>query len=231
MKKLLLLPAFLLTFIYSCKKVDSNDLKDEVPYYQSYSAAYDKVDNSLKTTAEFRIRESNGAKVELTNGASVKINGNTPGTALFDKAQYTWNTTGTTDVTFVLTKNSGQTFTNTIKKTELEDLDFPSTFPSSISKSSGITFIMDGPAMLSGQNLTMTVSGKNVNDSTNASITRILNSMQVQLNNDDLKSFKSGTIHMSFTKAKRNTLDAADGTAGGTKEVTIYNYRDLSLTN
>jgi hypothetical protein len=231
----LILPITILSstalFIYGCKKVDSNDLKDEVPYHQSYNVSYDKKDNSLKTTAEFRIRESSGAKIELTNGASIKINGNAPGTSILDKTQYTWQSQGMTDVSFVLTKNSGQTFTNTVSKAELADIDFPSTMPSTISKASGISFTLDASPIKTGQNITLTISGRHVSDTTNTSKTKILTTTTAELTVDDLKNIKTGTVTIELTRNKSYPLDAADGTAGGSKTVKIYNSKELTLSN
>jgi hypothetical protein len=45
-----------------CKKVDSNDLKDTVPYYQEYTVTYDKAANQTKATALIRVREAGGAR-------------------------------------------------------------------------------------------------------------------------------------------------------------------------
>lgn len=221
-----LLYALILILVVGCtKKVDSNDLKDEVPYYQSYEVAYDKAANTTSAAAMFNVRTGSGAKVQLSGSGSIKANGLTPGTSSIDLTRYTWNISGLPDVNFVLQKGNGQTITNVINKTDIGDIEFVTGFPDSISKSKGFSFTWTGGAIASGETFIVSIVSpvgisytfKNVTGNT------------VQFTAAELQDVQSGQVYIQLSRTRNFPLDMQDGTSGGAIQVRLYIQKKAML--
>lgn len=226
---LLCMVASLSVSIYSCKKVASDDLKDTVPYYQSYTVNYDKTNSQTSASATFRVRDVNGTKVDLNNGASVTANGTNPNGLQLVPSTYNWDLSGLVDVNFVLTKNSGTKITNTVAKTDIGDIAFPTNMPSIVSKAAGFTFSWAGDALASGETILVTVQGDPASSGLTALITKTVTSGQVTISSSDLTNFAPGTIFITMERHKTLTLDMKDDTSGGDISTTIKIKKDLAL--
>jgi hypothetical protein len=210
MKHLLfLLPALV---VISCSKnVDSGDLKDDVPYYQYYEVGYDHMNNSTVAAASFRVREKNGTKVELTNGASVRANNMVPGTSSIDKTRYTWTMTGTPAVNFVLAKSTNTTITNEIIQNDIGTIAYSTDFPATVKKSTGFSFTWTGDALSSAEALTVSV----MNYGSVEVITKTITESPVLITAEELKDCPTGAITISLHRAKSIPVKSEDGNAGG----------------
>lgn len=225
MKRLLyLLPA--LFVISACtKKVDSEDLKDEVPYYQGYEVSYNKNDNTTTAAAWFTVRNSGGARVELSGNANVRANGMTPGTSSIDKTRYTWTLTGNPDVEFVLTKSSGTKISNTLSTSDIGDMNFTSGFPTSVSRSAGFTFSWMGTALRTDETvhaILKSLTGTTVAD-------KDVTSNSVTFTAADMASCPTGEMAVELYRTRDITLKNSDGTAGGAMQVRMNRSKNLTV--
>jgi hypothetical protein len=217
----------------ACKKTNSDDLKETVPFYQVYTVTYDKNTNGetkTKAAAFFRVRDQSGSKVELNNGASVTANGGEPNSFQIVATDYDWDFDGAKDVQFVLTKNSGEKITNTVATSDIGQIAFPSNLPISISKGTGLTFNWAGDA-LNNETLTVKVTGSPLSSNVTASIDKEITGGQVVLTSSDFANFSPGTIFITLERDKILALDAKDGTAGGDITVVSKTKIDMALQN
>lgn len=220
-----ILPFLLLT--YGCsKKVDSNDLKDEVPYYQLYEVTYNKTDNSVLAAASFNVRTSSGAKVELSGSTNVRANGLTPGTSTIDKARYTWTITGNPDVEFILTKGNGTKVANKVSKADISDIDFAPGFPSTISKTSGFSFSWTGAPLASDESMTATISKQ----AGIAISTKTVLASTVVFDSTDLQLLTVGEIvNVELYRVKDMPLKTEDAGAGGKIQIRMNTTRKATV--
>lgn len=205
-----------LSLVGCSKDVNSDDLKDDVPYYQYYEVGYDKNGNSTVAAAHFRVRDKDGTKVELTNGASVRVNGMASGTSSIDKTRYTWTLTGMPDVNFVLTKNSGTTVTNNILRNDIDDIDFPSSFPVAIDKTVGFSFSWTGSALSSSETLTVSIVHNGYEY-----VTKSVTENPVVITANELKDCPTGEISVALHRAKSMPVKTEDGNAGGVVQLRV----------
>ncbi|MCB0696002.1 MAG: hypothetical protein KDC07_01475 [Chitinophagaceae bacterium] len=217
MKKLIYLLAGAILTGGCTKKVDSNDLKDDVPYYQVYEVAYNKTDNSTNATAGFQVRDKSGAKVLLSDGASVRANNMTANTSSIDKTRYTWALNGMPDVDFALAKNSGDTITNVVLKSDIGDVEIVGGLPSSVSKSNGFDFSWAGAALAGQESMTVSVVSGIATDI----LTRSVTNNTVTITADDLKNCPTGNISVVLTRTKDMPVKKEDGGAGGSIQVRL----------
>jgi hypothetical protein len=215
--------------VQSCKKVASDDLKDTVPYHQEYTVDYDKTSNKTSASAVFRVRDQNGSKVELNNGASVTANAKSPSALQVLPGVYTWTFDGLVDVSFELNKNSGQKLANTVAKTDIGDISFPSGFPTAVTKSSGFTFNWAGDGLANGETLTLKLSGTPASASIDPTVEKTVTTGQVTISSTDLEKFAPGTLTVTMERKKSTLLDAKDNTANGGIELTKKIKKDLVL--
>ena len=101
--------------LLSCTKKDSSDVDPEAPIYQDLKVVYDVAKSETKALATFREGDEDGSRLTLDDGASIFINK--------EKVEYSSNVTNyfykiifddLLDVNYVLTKNNGDTFTNSV---------------------------------------------------------------------------------------------------------------------
>lgn len=220
---------FIVLMGIGCTKVDSNDLKEDVPYFQSYDVTYNKTDNTTSASASFKVRDASGTRVELSGDNKIEINGVKAGAGIIDRTFYTWQTPGLQNVTFRLSKN-GQILNNIVKTTDIPDISFPPGFPISFTKSAGISFSWVGDLPATGEFISISVGGRNILDTTmNASAGKSVTTHHVVFTAFDLKDIRPGTISISISRSRSLLLDANDGTSGGGKGVTIAESRDAVL--
>jgi|GEM_PF-1698169 hypothetical protein len=214
-----------------CKKVDSNDLKDTVPYYQEYTVTYDKAANQTKATALIRVREANGARVDLTNGAYIRANGVDENNKQLTSNTYNWKFSGSNDVAFELKKNSGDVFQNTISLTDVGTIDFPSNLPVTVSKAAGFTFNWAGTALGSGEKLSASVRGTNAtNVALPLTVPVKVEGGQIVVTPEHLSVLAAGELDIILEREKDMQLDKADGTAAGTMQATVITEKKIILS-
>ncbi|MBL7683381.1 MAG: hypothetical protein JNK00_08460 [Flavipsychrobacter sp.] len=198
-----------------CKKVDSNDLKDTVPYYQSYGVYFDKDAGTIEASAVFRVRDVNGTKVELSNGAGVTANGVAASTNFILPSDYFWNMIGLKDVEFVLTKNSGNVLTNRAKLSDISNISFANTFPASASKS-GFSFGWVGDPLTGNETMVVTISTIDSAGTASKALDASNSATTVSFSATDMQYMKAGNnLTVEMTRYKSIPLQMADGTATG----------------
>lgn len=110
----------------SCERIDSNNLKLEVPFYQDYKVTYNKEKNTLVAEATFRANDASGVRLELNSPAKITCNGKTSNSFLkIGHYFYSWDFEGKKDVNFVLINNKGKSFNNQILFSNLNDITIP----------------------------------------------------------------------------------------------------------
>ena len=227
----LALAALGILWLPACKKTNSDDLKETVPFYQVYTVNYDKDNNKTEASAFFLVRDESGSKVELNNGAAVTAKGEEPNSFQLVATDYDWDFDGLKDVQFVLTKNSGEKISNTVATSDIGQIAFPSNMPISISKGTGLTFNWAGDPLANGETLTVKVTGSPLSTNVTASIDKEITDGQVVLTSNDFKDFAPGTIFITLERNKILALDAKDGTSGGDMTVTTKTKIDMALNN
>lgn len=211
-----------------CKKVDSSDLKDDVPYYQSYSVSYDKT-YGTSAMASFKLRDANGVRVDLANGAGVAANSIGPTTDFLDKTLYRWNFTGTPDVNFILTKNSGTKINNGVSLTDIGNTDFATGFPTTASKSSGLTFNWTGSPVATDETLNITISRPDSGSSAMKTFTATNSSYTVNFTTADMVNVKPGQLTVELSRSRELPLDNKDGTSSGAISVRMMTRKMMTL--
>ncbi|WP_276133920.1 hypothetical protein [Polluticoccus soli] len=219
----------LLLSVQACKKVASDDLKDTVPYHQQYIVDYNKNTNKTSASAQFRVRDASGSKVDLNNGAGVTANSKSPSALQLVPGVYSWTFDGLVDVNFELTKNSGKKLVNSVAKRDIGEIAFPSSFPTAVSKSSGFTFNWAGDGLASGETLTVKITGTPSSASIDPNIEKTVTSGQVTISPSDLEKFAPGTITVSMERRKNLVLDVNDDTSNGDIEMTIKTEKETTL--
>jgi len=220
------------SLLAACTKVDSGDLKDDVPYYQSYSVSYNKTENATYASASFRVREANGARVKLSNGATVTANGKTgAATNPFDLSIYTWQFDDRKDVSFTLTKATA-TLNNTVRSSDIGDISFSGALPTFISKKDGYTITWTGDERRTGEHIYVSVSGISAADTTGtATNDKEITGTNVRLTPADLASLAPGSMTVTLRRERSISLDSPDGSSGGEKSVSISVSADVQLTD
>lgn len=215
MKHLSLLLSGLVLLMGSCKKVSSDDLKDTVPYYQSYGVYYDKEAGKTDASVIYRVRDANGTKVQLQNGAGVTANGVAASTNFILPSDYFWNMIGLKDVEFTLTKNSGNVLTNKAKLSDISNISFASTFPSSASKS-GFSFGWVGDPLTGNETMVVTISTVDSAGTASKALDASNSATTVSFSATDMQYMKAGNnLTVEMTRYKSIPLQMSDGTATG----------------
>lgn len=220
MHRLLLFLPFVMILNGCTKSVDSDDLKDEVPYYQGYEVAYDLTENTTSAAAWYTVRTSSGSKVELSGDANVKVNGIAAGTSSIDKTRYTWSLTGNPDVEFLLTKNLSVKIPNLVKRADIGNVAFKSSFPASISKANGFSFYWDGWPLESNESLTVSITNKVGIGLASKSVTDskiTFNATELTLLTPDEE------VYIELTRARDKALITSDADAGGKIQLRVSN--------
>jgi len=215
--------------ICSCKKVSSDDLKDTVPYYQSYGVYYDKEAGKTDASVVYRVRDANGTKVQLDNGANVTANGIAASTNFLTPSDYYWNIIGLQGVDFVLTKNSGTVITNKVKLSDISNIAFSSTFPTTASKS-GFSFGWVGDPLTSNESMVITISTSDSAGTASRSINAANSATTVSFSATDMQYMKAGSnLTVEMTRYKSIPLQMNDGTATGSLALRYRTTKTIPL--
>jgi hypothetical protein len=201
-----------------CSKVDSNDLKDEVPYYQQYSVTYDEGDNKTSASAEFKVRTSSGSRVELSGASNVTANGVKGSSSLTDKTKYTWDLSGMPNVEFMLNKGGTISIKNTVASTSVGSVQITN-LPDTLSKSKGFGFDWTGPALASGETMTANITSSSLTGGLTL-FKKGVTGNRVEFSPSDLQTVATGDINIKLTRSRDLPLENSDNTAGGTISVT-----------
>ncbi len=224
--------ASLLILAAGCKKVDSNDLKDTVPFYQEYAVTYDKTASTTTATALLRVRSKDGSRVELTNGAYIRANGIDENDAQPTNNTYDWFFTGTKDVRFDLGKNSGTVIANIISLTDVGAIDFPSNMRTGFSKNEGYSFNWIGTELSADEELTVTLTGTSMQSPLVPWTNKVnLDGNQIIIDSTSVNNIAPGSVTLKMTRTRTTALDAADAEAGGSIKITSATSKVLMMGN
>ncbi len=222
---------FMVLFGAGCTKVNSSDLNSNVPYFQSYDVAYDMATNMTTASAYFKVRDDNGSLIELSGVDGIKINGVTPGKLYLGSLfhLYAWETPGHVDVNFALTKNA-RTIMNTVHTKDINNINFPSGFPASFTKLTGISFSWVGIDLTVGEYVTVEVVGSGMLDTTHhESSEKTFADHNIVFTPAELQNISQGAITIKMSRSRALILDETDSTAGGHKMVTCKDQRSVVL--
>jgi hypothetical protein len=211
----------------SCSKIDSDDLDEDVPYYQRYEVLYDGSAGSTKASGSFRVRTASGTGITLGDESSLKINGNVATkdpVASIVVPTYTWNGGTIANVNFVLSKKGGTTITNTVSAGDIETVGFPTTMPTTFSKTGGIAFNYAGTA----GSVDVKIMGTN-SFSQDTSITKTVTANPVYFSPSELSIFNTGSIEIHLSRYKSITVPNSDDNAGGMIDIGYHMHNTFTL--
>lgn len=209
----------------SCTKVSSDDLDEDVPYYQHYNIIFDASANSTNASGIFRVRSSQGSPIKLDGVSNLKVNGNASVEHIaFSVPSYASNITGIADVTFLLTKKDGKTITNTIAANSIEPVGFPSGMATNFSRSAGISFSYTGTEGA----IEVIVTGEDIGGSA-VTQAKTFTTSQVTFSSAELSSFNNGEIQIELVRRTSNNIPNSDGNSGGTADVKYSAHRTFML--
>ena len=199
-----------------------------MPYYHHYSVLYYGSNNSTRASGSFSVRTNTGTGITLGGESSLKINGNVAvkePIASVIIPTYVWIGSSITEVSFVLTKKDGRTFTNVVKPSDIESVAFPSGMPTSFNKNSGISFNYVGTT----GTVELLVEGHTTLGA-DTSYTKSITTNQVSLSASELSIFNTGSIEIHLTREKLLSVQASDDNAGGGIAVryTVHNSFGLN---
>lgn len=223
MKRLFLALSVPFAAMCGCSKIDSGDLNGNVPWYQSYQVTYYKATNTTACAAFYRVRTLTGTRVELGNGSYVRMNGISPSTSPVDHTLYEWDGPGFFDATFVLTKNSGKTITNVVRRSDIGDIDF-ALLPDTVSKSAGFSFNWTGAAL--GSNEQVVVELSTTDNQVNPDG---VSGNTVHVTPTDLAGFMPGKLTVQLNRMKTTSVQVADSGASGATYIYYNNSKDVVL--
>lgn len=212
-----------------CSKVSSDDLEDDVPYYQHYTVYYDGSNNSTRATGSFTVRTKGGTGITLGNESNLKVNGNAtskePIISEFVPV-YAWAGNSITNVSFTLNKKGGTTFVNNVNTSDIDPVAFPGGLPTTFSKASGISFNYVGNAGA----IDVEINGKNLSG-LDTSVEKTFTSNAVNFSSGELQVFNTGTIEIQMNRHKELPLQSSDNNAGGNIYLTYRVYNSFILNN
>lgn len=209
----------------SCQKINSNDLNEDTPVYQSYRLVYDNYHHETTATAEFKVRNSSGVHIKLVEDSNVKFNGERHHNYLPIFHEYSWTVNGFADVDFIYNKNWHRDFINSIYAEDISfttiphDLEIIDLFDSN-------RIYWDGAPLRSNEKITISIeqSQHTVNISTSRR-----NASYVYVDEDDLRHMYEGTATIHIEREKRYDLDEEDGYAGGKKVIIMRDRKRIYL--
>lgn len=208
----------------SCSKESgTNPTNTSTVYHQSYIVTYDKEQKTTDAVATFRIGGPAGVIHSLTDNESLNINRDT---ALYAAAtrKYYYNDNKLRNVEFVFTKNSGIQFLNTIKLTDTSDAQFPTVFPSSINRSSGMSVDWDGKPVDTNERLLLIID-----DAVHEPVGKYYANGQFIFTSSDLINLNPGDVAIRLERIKTLPIQAADSNASGERIVIVRTSRMITL--
>jgi hypothetical protein len=231
MKKVFTSLAFTLlaaTLLFSsCDKVNSDDLEEDVPYYQTYEVNFDGSNHETLAYGYFRARGSGGAAIELGDESSLQVNGNATVKNNFLSLvvpTYSWQSTTLTDVTFTLNKKGGKVITNSVPLNTIDPVGFPA-MPTNFSRAAGINFNYTG----NDGAIEVTIKGKDLSGQ-DVNITRTFTTSAVSFSSSELSGINNGAIEISMTRAKEMNLTNSDESIGGLIKIRYNVHNSYMLT-
>ena len=230
-KAILSVSGFLLALatLNSCSRKNNINLTNSVPIRQDFEVVYDNATMTTAASAVFRTKDITGARIQLTDGASLMVNNQAPG---YDPltSTYTWNSNGYQNVTFMLSKNNGQAFTNNVNIGDTLGAYFPDAMSSTVSKSMGLNFNAIGIPFANNENLIVTLVGKD-QFGNYATETKYFANMAISLTHSDLNSFKNGPLTIQVKRQRTLNIQQSDSTGNGSRIVSLQVQQSFTLTN
>lgn len=218
--------AILLGFSFvSCEKINSNDLADDTPVYQSYKLVYDNYKDETTATAEFKVRSSSGVHIKLVEDSNVRFNGERHHDYLPLFHEYTWKTRGFADVDFMYNKTWDWDFLNSIYANDISFTSIPNNLEEIDLYSSGRLY-WNGSPLENNESITISIkqSGTSVSKSTNRR-----GAEYIYLDSNDMRNLYPGSATIHLEREKRYQLDEEDGYAGGKKIIILKDRKQIYL--
>ena len=211
--------------LFGCEKINSNDLADDTPVYQSYRLEYDHYYDETTATAEFKVRNSSGVHIKLTGDSYVEFNGEDYHDYWPVFHEYSWRSNGFTGVDFYYNKNWRQDFYNTIYADDISFTTIPYDLDEIDLYGSGRIY-WDGAPLENYESITLSIeqSGARLVVSTDRR-----GATYLYLDADDLSDLYPGTATIYLEREKRYNLDEEDAYAGGKKVIIMKDRKRIHL--
>ncbi|MDQ1771500.1 hypothetical protein GQR60_09690 [Labilibaculum sp. A4] len=209
----------------SCEKINSNDLADDTPVYQSYKLVYDNYMNETTATAEFKVRNSSGVHIKLVEDSNVKFNGERHHDYWPLFHEYIWKTRGFSDVDFIYNKNWDRDFVNSIYTDDIAYTTIPNDLEEIDLFSSGRLY-WNGSPLSYDESITISIEQSGTTISKTAGRR---NSEYIYLDSDDMRNLYPGPATIHLEREKRYRLDEEDGYAGGKKIIIMKDKKQIYL--
>lgn len=207
----------------SCERNQgTNPTTSSSVYYQSYTVIYDKVDKTTDAIAQYRINSETGVIHTLVDNESLNINREV--VQVDADRKYNFHSNKIINVEFVFTKNAGRQFLNTIKIADTSDAQFPTVFPGSINKNSGMIVDWDGKPVDTNERLVLVID-----DKVHTPVSRYYNNGQFIFTSGDLVNLTPGDVIIRLERFKYLPLQSADDSSSGQRVVMVRNRRMITL--
>ena len=209
----------------SCEKVNSNDLANDTPVYQSYKLVYDNYYNETTATAEFKVRNSSGVHIKLVEDAYIRFNGKRHHDYWPVFHEYTWKRKGFTDVDFLYNKNWDQDFLNTIYADDIAFTVIPHDLDE-IDINSAAKIYWDGAPLENNESITLSIEQS---DRTVVASTHRRGDKYIYFDVDDFSRLYQGNATLHIEREKKYRLNDEDEYAGGKKVIVLKDRKNIYL--
>ncbi|PIE99157.1 MAG: hypothetical protein CR961_01330 [Polaribacter sp.] len=221
--------ATILSLFISC--VDSNDIKPETPIFQNYSLYHNKNNNSCFALANFRLHKENGTILEIRGNDKIKLtcNGQKTGFSLVGSI---WNLDDCkTGANFSFTKENGDTFKNTIKMSDLRDIDIPKSF-TGLKIGENYEFKWVGKPIQEDETLEIHIEQRDDKSKligAETIISRMINSETIEIKKEQLSKFTKGKATFKLTRIREFEIQETDQDAGGVFDANTSVSKEIVL--
>lgn len=219
----------ILTGCDGCDRTPSDDLKEDVPFYQEYYVSYDKNDNETYAAGKFKSRDKTGGALELSGADKLLINGEE---TTFSKVtvRHFKSLNSLTEVTYTLTKDNSTSINNTVSVNDINNIsaEFPASL-TSLSKSTGSSFSWIGADYNSSQYISFNIYGTD-NTGSSKTVTINIDSKQVNITPSDIKDFNQGEkVELTLRRSYEKALQQSDQNAGGFIDITYEVKKEVTI--
>ncbi len=214
----------------ACRNDHAEDLPAPYRIRQNYSVTHYRPTGRVLATATFQQRTGSNSAWEnllLSGNESITFNGDS-WTSTYNTYTYKWDTTGITDVTFGLTKESGDYFSNVISLNDLQDIAVDTTLDT-IPQWANFTVRFTGPPVASGEIVFVYFTQGTAFSEPRTTTTPGDTSVAIPSGLLNI-TFSPGpvTVYVTRSRTYGNVL-SADGDAGGKREISKTDWRTVIL--
>ena len=211
--------------LVACTENDNGipTVNSSTPVYQNLQVEYNDTQKQTTVSANFLKANASGENVALSGTSSITFNGQQSAFSSDAPYLYTYSFPQTENVTFALTRNSDEVYTNTVT---LDGSEFPGIVNSfnTVSLQSGTTFVWFGKAIGDGETIEVRIK-------TASNEYKFQNSETGNIG-IDIKlpaTATAGKAQFTVSRIQNDELQQDDKGGGGTITVIYSNEKEITL--